>query len=74
MDLAHGVASHRVPWLYLCGLTRGVTQDSHVEVEGYLYIVYYAGVSHENPACEVNATQIRRLEMPSAGGSEQYGG
>jgi hypothetical protein len=74
MDLAHGVASHRVPWALLCGLTRGMTQGSHIEVEGYLNIVYDAGVSHENPACEISATQISRLEMASAGVSEQYGG
>jgi hypothetical protein len=69
-------AWHRIvcPGPYFCGLTLGVTQGSHIEVEGYLTIVYYAGVSHENPACEINATQIRRLEMPSVGASEHYGG
>ena len=68
---------HRIvcPGPYFCGLTRGMMRGDYIEVEGELHISHYdrpvviAGqrIADVNPAYEVHATQIRRLEYPAAG-------
>jgi hypothetical protein len=62
------------PGPYFCGFTRGMTQGSYIEIEGYLDIHHYAGLNHKDPVYEIRAAQIHRLELPSAGVIEHYDG
>ena len=60
------------PGPYFCGLTRGMTQGSYLEVDAYLHISGYTDLRHSKPIYEIRAAHIRRLDLPSAGVIEQY--
>jgi hypothetical protein len=62
------------PGPYFCGFTRGMSQGSYIEVEGYLHIHHYADLGHNSPVYEIRATSIERLELPFVGVVEQYNG
>ena len=59
---------------YFCGLTRGMKQGTYLEIEAELHIttvVHTTDPTNPHRACEIRATQIRRLEMPLVGVDEQ---
>jgi hypothetical protein len=62
------------PGPYFCGFTRGMKQGEYIEVEGSLFISHYSSPGFKNPAYEVHAATLRRLEIPLAGVLENYQG
>jgi hypothetical protein len=62
------------PGPYFCGFTRGMKQGDYIEVEGVLVIQRYRQSNFREPAYEVHATRIQRLEIPLVGVIEQYNG